>query len=111
MAGRVTTGSVRYSRVNKTGLVATDVTLTEDEAKNRHVRVAGALTQDIDLILPALDGSEWCIINDTTDGGGGPWTVTAKTAAGAGVAIAHDRTAIVRGDGTDILRVTADVAH
>lgn len=110
MAGRISSGSVKYSRVEKTGLIATDVTLTADEARNRYIRLAGALTQSIDLIVPAEAMTEWVVSNNTTDGGGGPWTVTIKTPSGTGIAIAHDRTAICAGDGTNIFRVTADAA-
>lgn len=108
MAGQVSTGSIKYTRVEKTGLVATDVTLTAEEAESYYIRLAGALTQDIDLIVPAALGGTWCVQNDTTDGGGGPWTVTVKTAAGTGFAIAHTRTAIAMADGTNVRRVTAD---
>ena len=81
---------------------AGDTTATDSEASARTLRLTGTLTAPRNLILPASDGSEWVIANVATD------TVAVKTAAGAGVAIATMKSAIVRGDGTDILRITPD---
>jgi len=79
-----------------------DTTATDSQAARRTLRLTGTLTAPRNLVLPAFDGSEWAVVNTTAE------TVTVKTAAGAGVAIATLKTAIVRGDGTDIVRVTAD---
>jgi hypothetical protein len=59
-----------------------------------------------DLVLPLLpEGRSWTIRN-ATDGG---QDIQAIGATGTGVVIGTGKTAVVLSDGTDILRVTADI--
>jgi hypothetical protein len=76
-----------------------DVTLTSTEARNPILYLNGTLTADIDLILPTW-AKRWLVINASS----GAYTITVKTASGAGVAITQGYQGEVYGDGTDILR-------
>jgi hypothetical protein len=83
------------------------VTVDEDEdARNSILTLTGVLTGSINLVLPTWDGKRWLIVNNTT----GNFSVTAKTAAGAGIAITQGFGAVVYCDGTDIKRETVDQA-
>lgn len=60
--------------------------------------------QNIAVIFPT-NKKQWIVFNNTT----GAFTVTCKTISGSGIVIAQGKTAIIFGDGTNILRATADV--
>lgn len=62
----------------------TDVTLTASEAANKLISLTGVLTGNINVIVPNT-ASVYYIYNETT----GPYTVTIKTAAGTGAAVAQ----------------------
>ena len=64
------------------GLTSSNVTLTSLQQLKKIITLSGTLTANIDLVFLALPG-EWVVINNTTGG----FTVTAKTAAGTGVAL------------------------
>jgi len=68
------------------------------------VTSAVALTANRNLVVPTVVG-EWYVTNSTTGG----QTITIKTAAGTGIAIANGKTALVECDGVNVLRLTADV--
>jgi hypothetical protein len=76
-----------------------DITLTSTEARNPLLYLNGTLTGDIDVILPTW-AKRWLIINASS----GAFSITVKTASGAGVAITQGYQGEVYGDGTDILR-------
>ncbi|SEC74656.1 hypothetical protein [Pseudomonas anguilliseptica] len=59
-----------------------DVVLTEVEAQNAVIALTGAITANINVIVPAT-GRDWVFINATT----GAFTVTVKTQLGGGVAV------------------------
>jgi hypothetical protein len=80
-----------------------DVTLTAAETRAAVLRFTGALTASINVIVPAKS-RQWTIANATS----GAFTLTVKTAGGAGVAVGQGKRAIVLCDATDVLRVTAD---
>jgi hypothetical protein len=69
----------------------------------RQLDITGTLTAGRNLILPLVDGAEFVIINGTGQ------AVTVKGATGSGIAVATAKTAIVRCNGTNYYRVTADV--
>ncbi len=69
----------------------------------RQIKLTGTLGAPRDLSVPSLDGYERVIENATNQ------IVTVKTVAGTGIAIGVGKRAIVMGDGTDIVRITADV--
>ena len=77
---------------------AADVTLTAAEALNATIKLTGALTGNINLIVPTVE-QKWAIDNATT----GAYTVTVKTTAGTGVLVAQGEKMNVYGDGTDVL--------
>ena len=61
-----------------------NVTLTADESQYPMIVLTGVITANISVIVPNA-GREWVIANGTT----GAFTVTVKTAAGSGVAVAQ----------------------
>lgn len=81
-----------------------DTTLTAAQYKTRLIVLTGALTGNRNVILPARK-FRWVIYNNTS----GAYTVTAKTAAGAGVAVTQGKRALVYGDGTDVLPAVTDL--
>lgn len=92
------------TRLSKSVAGSSNVTLTVAEARNRHIECTGALTGNIELRVPLSDGAEWVIFNNTS----GAFTLTVKGATGTGIVVAQGKTAILRGNGTNVLRVTAD---
>lgn len=61
------------------------------------------LTTGRNIIMPTEGNRLWTVVNSTAQ------ILTFKTSAGTGIAVGIGATAMIRGDGTDILRVTADV--
>lgn len=86
-------------------LSAGDVTLTAAEYQCRTLILVGALTANRNVVVPADGGRSWIVVNDTT----GAFSATVKTLAGSGITVAQTKTAILRENGTDVKRVTADV--
>lgn len=70
------------------------------------IKITGAQDTDLDVILPAKP-QVWAIINATTDGGGGPYDITFKTAAGTGSTFTHGQRGLIAGDGTNIEGIIA----
>lgn len=92
-------------RLSKSVAGSSNVTLTTEEAVNRQMEFTGTLTGSINVVAPLFDGAEWTVINSTS----GAFTLTVKGATGTGIAVGQGKTAILRGNGTNIYRVTADV--
>jgi len=59
------------------------VALTKDNAISSRVSITGSLTSNLIVTIPVNTGGTWIVTNSTTDGVGGPWTVTFKVAGGA----------------------------
>lgn len=79
-------------------------TLTAAEADVDYIKIsAGTITVTRDLIVPVAFPKEWKIINANAQ------SVRIIGATGTGITIATGKTAIVMADGTNIVRVTADV--
>lgn len=74
-----------------------DVTLSQVQYGTAIVKITGALTGNINLIMPSQSG-QWVIDNSTT----GSFNVTAKTAAGTGAVLPQGFAVLVYGDGTNI---------
>lgn len=74
---------------------------TGGDAHKPIIKITGAQDTDLDVILPARP-QVWAIINASTDGGGGPYTVRFKTASGNGPTFAHGQRGLIAGDGTNI---------
>lgn len=100
-----TTGWVpgfQYGVTALTGLAASSVTLTSLQAAKERITLAGVLTANISIILPAWLKT-WKVTNNCT----GSFTVTVKTSAGTGVVVQQAGEAEVYGDGTNILIAAA----
>lgn len=80
-------------------------TLTGDQYAAEILDVSGTLVSNATLIAPTIDGLRYVVTNNTT----GAFTLTIKYATGTGVAVAQTKTARVYGNGTNIVRETADV--
>lgn len=98
----------RLTRLTLTKSVAggVDVTLTASEAANRILIFTGALTANINVIVPS-ESRQWLVINNTT----GAFTLTVKTALGVGVAVPQGLEYGLRCDGTDVIKVAGSAAN
>lgn len=73
------------------------------QQRAEYLTITGALSVNRNLIVPNYwDGM---IFNNTT----GAYTVTVKTSAGTGIVVAQGKRAILLADGTNVVRITADV--
>lgn len=81
-----------------------NVTLTYEQAMCESLEFTGALTALRDMIVPTIPRAYTIFANVT-----GGFGVRVKTAAGAGITVADGKRAIVECDGTNVVRVTADV--
>lgn len=79
-------------------------TLSAAEARCQILEATGALTALRDLIVP-LGAQQWTVFANVTGGFG----VRVIGASGTGITIADGKRAIVYADGTNVVRVTADV--
>lgn len=82
-----------------------NTTPTAAQFVNRVLKFTGTLTAGRDIVLPLVAGAVYWIINGTTGG----FALTAKGSSGTGIAIAASKTAAVMCDGTNFIRLTADV--
>lgn len=73
------------------------VTLTADEASYASISLTGALTANINVVVPDVAG-KWVIRNATT----GAFTITVKTAAGAGVLVDQGKSRLLICDGAGV---------
>lgn len=81
-----------------------NTTLTFAEIRNQILEFTGTLTAARNIVLP-LKPRQWTVFNNTTGGFGLQFIGT----TGAGITVAAGKRAIVYADGTNIVRVTADV--
>ena len=84
-------------------VTAADVTLTAAQARARYLTTTGLLTGNRSVILP--NNGEWIVYCNNT----GAYTTTFKTGGGSGIVVAQGMRAILLADGTNVVRVTADV--
>lgn len=95
-----------YGSTALTGLASSNVTLTPAQAAKSTITLAGTLTANVQVILPPWLKS-WAIVNNCT----GAFTVTCKTAAGAGVVISQGGgSQVVWGDGVNLLALGGNSA-
>lgn len=90
----------QYGVGTVSGLAGSNVTLTATQYGKSVLVLTGALTTNIQIIFPALVQA-WVIVNSTT----GSFTVTCKTASGAGATVPNGgwtNAATVQGDGTNL---------
>lgn len=79
-------------------------TLTYEQAMAESMELTGALTALRDVIVPLVPRA-WTVFANTTGGFG----VRIIGATGTGITVADGKRAIVECDGTNVVRVTADV--
>ncbi|MGI8426331.1 MAG: DUF2793 domain-containing protein [Actinomycetota bacterium] len=92
-------------RLSKSVAGGSDVTLSAEEARNQILELTGALTANIDVIVPAAPW-KWIVYNNTT----GAFTLTVKTASGTGVAVTQGKRALLYADGTNVVQSLTDPA-
>lgn len=90
--------SDNYGSTAITGLAGTAVTLTTLQASKYRITLAGVLSANINLTIPAWQKT-WMIENNCT----GSFSITIKTPSGTGVAIPAGMKASVYGNGTNII--------
>jgi hypothetical protein len=85
-------------------VTSTDVTLTQAQAACRYLTTTGAITgANRNVVVPNdWEGIVYC--NNT-----GAFTTTFKTSGGSGVVVAQTKRAHLLADGTNVVRITADV--
>lgn len=95
-----------YGRTALVGQTGGTVTLTPLQAAKPALTVAGTLTSNLTIVVPAWI-RDWTVTNTTT----GAFTVTVKTAAGSGVLIPQNSAPTsVAGDGTNVTQLSRNIA-
>lgn len=79
-----------------------NTTLTQPEAANSTLTFSGTLTATRDIVVPLVGKKQWTVYNGTGQ------SLRFIGASGTGITVATVKHAIVRSDGTNIVRVTAD---
>lgn len=69
------------------------------------ITLTGTLTANRNLILPLLAGAWYNIFNNTAGG----FSLVCEGASGSSVTIANGKSALIRSDGTNYKRISADV--
>lgn len=101
---RTPEGLARLSHgIASIALTTANVTLTQAQALCKTLVVTGVLTASRDLIVP-LVRRRWAVRHT-----GSAFDVRVIGASGTGITVAIGKTAIVECDGTNVLRLTADV--
>jgi len=88
-------------QLSKSVAGAVDVTLTATEAANGNIELTGAITANINVIVPTTRRM-WRFYNSTT----GAFTLTVKTAAGTGVAVTQGSSALLESNGTNVVAIS-----
>ena len=83
-------------------LTDANATLTQAEAANAVLIFTGTLTATRDIIVPLVGKRQWTVYNGTGQ------SLRFIGASGTGITVATVKHAIVRSDGTNIVRVMAD---
>jgi hypothetical protein len=94
--GSSTSGSFDYTSINVAG--TGDLTLSGSQLNRISYSLTGVLTGNRNIIVPATIQQYW-ITNSTT----GSFTLTVKTAAGTGIAVAQNAAQILYCDGTNVV--------
>lgn len=83
-----------------------NVTITAVQAGSGILRLTGAITANINIILPTQSG-QWVISNETT----GNFTVTAKMATGTGAVLPQGLAVVVYSDGTNVFLASSSAQN
>lgn len=89
--------SAFYGATSIAGLAAANVTLTSLQAARDRIELSGALTANINIIVPAWRKS-WTVVNNCT----GSFAVTVKTPSGTGISIGTGKKSTVYGDSVNV---------
>ncbi len=81
-----------------------NTTLSFAEIRNQIIEFSGTLSATRNIVLP-LKPRQWTVFNNTT----GSFGLQFIGATGTGITVAAGKRAIIYADGTNIVRVTADV--
>lgn len=92
------------SRLVKSVAGGVSVTLTDAESANGLIEFTGAITANINVVVPT-PFALYNLANLTS----GAFTLTVKTSAGTGVVIATGKRAVCYSDAVNVQRMTADV--
>jgi hypothetical protein len=79
-----------------------NVALTQPEAANATLTFTGTLTATRDIFVPLVGNKQWTVYNGTGQ------SLRFIGASGTGITVATLKHAVVRSDGTNIVRVMAD---
>lgn len=79
-----------------------NTTLTQPEAANSTLTFTGTLTATRDVVVPLVGKKQWTVYNGTGQ------SLRFIGASGTGITVATLKHAVVRSDGTNIVRVMAD---
>lgn len=90
------------ARLAKSVAGAADITLTAAEALHAFHEYTGAITADINVIVPATD-KIYLVKNNTS----GSFTLTVKTSAGTGITVPQGTTMILYCDSTNVIDAVA----
>jgi hypothetical protein len=67
------------------------------------IQVGGSISANVVYTIPSGIGGQWVVLNNTTDGTGGPWTVSFVNAySGTGVEIPRGYSSIINSDGITV---------
>ena len=83
-------------------LTDANTTLTQPEASNAILTFTGTLSTTRDIVVPLVGKRQWTVYNGSSQ------SLRFIGATGTGITVATLKHAIVRSDGTNIVRVTAD---
>jgi hypothetical protein len=89
---------VFFSGITSISLSSSSVTLTAIQAARGRVVLSGTLTSNVFVIFPAWINT-WTVVNNCT----GNFSVICRTASGSGTSLQTGTTAILYGDGSDLL--------
>ncbi len=96
-----------YCSVSKVMVAVTDWTLTKAQALCKYIDLTASGSGDSVIVPTAfLRANDEKVVRNGTDS-----TVTFKKYGGTGVSIASGKTATIRYNGSDYVRVTADATH
>jgi len=85
---------------------SSDVTLSATEARNKTIKLTGALTGNISVKMPLIAGLTRTFINATS----GAYTITIKATSGTGVLLTQGTQATFICDGTNVILALTDLA-
>ena len=92
-----------FGGVTSLNATAGSATLTAAQYRSLILLVSGAMGGNVVYTIPSGVGGQWVVRNTTTDGSGGPWTVTIAS-GGGGTSVVVPRNTLIQviSDGTNV---------